>query len=131
MNAFDHAQIDSLKAGRVTYRIGHGKSMEPMIMDGHRQTLVPVLSSEDAEKLGCKHWRGQTVTEGELWYITPDDIEIGDALFCKPTYLYTHEVHKIAGKPGDREFMIGRHDRKRMNGWTKKVYGKCIHSEKA
>lgn len=130
MNQFDHAQIVSLLSGKVTYRIGHGKSMQPVIMDGHRQTLVPILTQEEAEKLGCQHYEGQDVKEGDLFYVTPDEIKVGDAVFCKCSYIYTHEVHKIAGKPGDREFYIGRHDKKRYNGWTRKVYGLCVHSEK-
>lgn len=131
MTKFDHDQIANLKSGKVTYRIGHGKSMQPKIMDGHRQTLIPVLLKEEAEKLGCKHYEDQDVKEGDLYYLTAEDIQVGDAVFCKCSFIYTHEVHKIAGKPGDREFYIGRHDKKRYNGWTKKIYGKCVHSEKA
>lgn len=127
MNQFDLRAIESLQAGKVTHKTGHGKSMEPLVMDGSKQTLIPILSAIKAEDLGCKHWtNGQVVQQGELWYITPDEIQVGDAVFCKCAHMYTHEVHQIGGNEGDLEFYIGRHDKKHYNGWTRKVYGKCL-----
>lgn len=130
MNQHELRVVESLQAGKVTCKTGHGHSMEPLIMNGAKQTLVPVLSKEGAEALGCKHYeKDSEIKEGELWYITPEEVEVGDPVFCKCKHFYTHEVHKIGGKSDDLEFYIGRHDKKHYNGWTRKVYGKCIKSE--
>ncbi|MDG3007350.1 hypothetical protein [Paludisphaera mucosa] len=130
MNPHELRVVESLQAGKVTCKTAHGHSMEPIVPSGSRQTLVPVLAQAEAERLGCRHYEaGVEVNEGESWYITPDEVQVGDPVFCKVANFYTHEVHKIAGKPGDREFYIGRHDKKRYNGWTRKVYGKCIKAE--
>ena len=127
MNQYDLKAIESLQEGKVTIKVGHGTSMQPMIMNGAKQTLVPILTHERAKELNCKYWKeGDEVVAGELWYVTPEDIQVGDAVFCKCKHVYTHEVHKIGGKPGELEFYIGRHDKKHYNGWTRKVYGKFI-----
>jgi hypothetical protein len=118
MNIHDKRVIDSLKAGKVTYHRGHGKSMQPVIMDGQKQTLLPVLTDEEAEKVEAKE------------FITPQNLKEGDAVYCKVgPWIFTHEIIGIRGKPGELEFQIARHDRRKINGWTRIVYGKCIKAE--
>lgn len=114
----DQEQIATLAKGIVIQKVGHGKSMQPKIMDGTKVTIIPVLS----EPLqGVTLWDGkEAVKAGDQRYITPDTLKVGDVVFCKCRFLYMHEIHQIDGQG---RFLIGRHDRKRMNGWTRKVFG--------
>ncbi len=126
MNQFDQAAIASLRNGRVTHVVGHGRSMEPVIYSGQTQVIVPVLTHEEAARVGAAEYVGQEMGEGSLVYLTPERLRVGDAVFCKVGYIYTHEIIAIRGKPGSLEFQIARHDRKRINGWTRTIYGRCV-----
>lgn len=63
---------------------------------------------------------------GEKHIITPiklEDVKVGDIVYCKVKgNYYTHIVKAINDKRG---LLIGNNHGK-INGWTKKVYGKAI-----
>lgn len=55
--------------------------------------------------------------------ITWEQAEVGDIVFCKVRgNYYTHLVYT---KNEERGLLIGN-NKKRMNGWTKQVYGRVI-----
>lgn len=120
MNEHIQRIIRELSEGKIVQHRGHGNSMLPVIRSGQKQTLIPVMEEKEAKRLGLK--------SGE--YIAPDGLRSGDAVFCKVGgNCYTHEVIGIRGTADSLEFQIARHDRKRINGWTRQVFGKCIRVE--
>lgn len=131
MNVHNERVIKSLAEGKVTAHTGFGNSMRPVIYSGQRQTLVPVLSDEEGNRLGAKPFDpAQPFKVGDLFYLKPDCLAVGNAVHCKvgPS-IFTHEIISIRGQRGTLEFQIARHDRKRINGWTSTIYGKCVRVE--
>jgi len=92
--------IEELQAGRTAKFKGSGNSMHPRIKSGATVTLEPV----------------------------PDlnDLEVGDAVFCKVRgNVFTHVVSALRGKGDNREVQISNL-KGHVNGWTTKVYGRVI-----
>jgi len=129
MNPHVQRVIDSLQSGKITAHTGFGNSMRPIILSGQKQILVPVLFDKEATKLGCKLFDPNDVYKiGDLRYINPDSLTEGDPVFCKVGgNIYTHKIRAIRGV--DREFQISRQDEKRINGWTRIIYGRCARTE--
>lgn len=128
MNPHVERIILNLRAGRITEHTGFGNSMLPVIRSGQRQTIVPILSDADATRVGAIPFAPSSgYRAGDLRYLKPDQIREGDAVFCKVGgNVYTHKVRAIRGPSNDLEFQISRQDERRINGWTRLVYGKCV-----
>ena len=81
---------------------------ETFITKESGNSMVPLIHSRQPHKLAPATW---------------DECEKGDIVYCKVNgRLYTHLVHNKSDKKG---LLIGN-NRGRMNGWTKKVFGKVI-----
>ena len=58
--------------------------------------------------------------------VDPNTVKKGDVVLCRVGNAeYLHLVKAVRGKDGEREFLIGN-NKGGTNGWTRKVYGKCI-----
>jgi len=60
--------------------------------------------------------------------LSHDDIQVGDAVFCKVgSYYYTHLIKAKKQEGDDYIYQIGNNHGK-INGWTtlNKIYGKVI-----
>jgi hypothetical protein len=93
--------IADLQAGKTVFNYKEGgKSMEPKIMDGQLQTLIPIPDLSQIKKK--------------------------DIVLCKVHgNIYTHLV-KATRRNGNRwEFLIGN-NHGHINGWTSLVYGKSV-----
>ena len=87
-------KLEKLLAGEVVISRGPGNSMMPLIRSRQPVELTPAT-----------------------WY----EVEIGDAIYCKVRgRFYTHLVKAKSDKKG----CCQSNNRGRINGWTKKVYGK-------
>jgi hypothetical protein len=130
MNLHNDRVISGLRDGRVTAQTASGNSMRPVILSGQRKILVPVLTGDEASGLGARPFDPEQLCEvGDLLYLTPENLRVGDAVHCKVgSSIFTHEIIEIRGEPGWPEFLIGRHDGK-LNGWTRDIYGKCVRVE--
>ncbi len=101
MNRYLESVLADLAAGKTVenYREG-GNSMTPRIMNGQKQTLVPIKD--------------------------PASIREGDIVLCKVRGSYfTHLVKAIRNNKGKREFLIGN-NHGHVNGWTRAVCGKSV-----
>ena len=88
--------LESLEKGEPCTHVGHGNSMTPLIKSGQPVKLIP---------------------------LTWEQCERGDMVYCKVNgNLFTHLVK---GKNDKRGVLIGN-NHGRINGWTKKVYGKVV-----
>ena len=93
--------IRELKEGRTSRCRPHGGSMRGRIESGQLVTLSPDV----------------------------DELEIGDAVLCRVRgNTYIHLVKAIQGHGSRRRYLIGN-NHGRINGWTKKVYGKVVKVE--
>jgi hypothetical protein len=81
--------------------------------------------------LGCVPYdSSKTCQVGEKVFIDPDDLREEAPVFCKVGgNVYTHKIRSIRGPAGDREFQISRQDERRINGWTRIIYGQCVRTE--
>ena len=133
MNPNLRRTLDSLAAGRVVVHSEKGNSMLPVIRSGQRQILVPVLDPADAERLAIPRYRrGDDADPGQLYFVSSDDLAIGDVVLCKVKgNVFTHEIVAIrgAGTEDGPEFQIAPHHRRHVNGWTRTVYGLCVRVE--
>jgi hypothetical protein len=88
------------------------------------------VTAQTASGLGARPFDPEQLCEvGDLLYLTPENLRVGDAVHCKVgSSIFTHEIIEIRGEPGWPEFLIGRHDGK-LNGWTRDIYGKCVRVE--
>jgi len=101
MNRYLASVIADLQAGKTVknYREG-GNSMTPLIINGQKQTLVPIADLSEIKK--------------------------GDILLCKVRgNHFTHLVKGVRNNKGKLEFLIGN-NHGHVNGWTKHVYGKSV-----
>lgn len=72
------------------------------------------------------------IPSGSLITLEPveiDDLEVGDAVFCKvKKSIFVHQVSAIKGS-GDKKMVQISNLRGHVNGWTRKVWGRVIHVE--
>ncbi len=84
MNIHNERVITNLKSGKVTIHTGFGNSMRPVISSGQRQTLIPVLSKEEAEQLGAKPFDpAKSYQVNDLLYLTSEQLQ------SRTVYFYT------------------------------------------
>lgn len=89
-------KIEKLSKGEEFVTSEKGNSMTPLINSGQKFKLTPIS-----------------------W----EEVEVGDIVFCKvKKSIFTHIVK---AKDSARGVLIGNNHGK-INGWTKKVYGKVI-----
>jgi hypothetical protein len=87
-------KAERLQSGETFITSEKGNSMLPLIKSGQRHELQPY------------EW---------------DEVKVGDIVFCKVNgNFYTHLVKSVDTKRG---CLIGN-NHGRINGWTKKVYGR-------
>lgn len=90
-------KVERLQEGETFVTSEKGNSMTPLIMSGQKHVLEPVKDLSE--------------------------IEVGDIVYCKVHgFFYTHLVKSKDSKKG---VLIGN-NHGRINGWTKKVFGKVI-----
>lgn len=90
-------KVEKLEAGETFETSEKGNSMVPLIKSGQKHILAPLKTWEDAE--------------------------VGDIVYCKVSgSFYTHLVK---AKDPPKGLQIGN-NKGRINGWTKRVYGKVI-----
>lgn len=93
-------KLEKLENGETFETSEKGNSMEPRIKSGQKHILIP-----------C----------------TWEEADIGDVVYCKVRgRFYTHLV---VAKDDKRGCQIGNNKGK-INGWTKKVYGKVTEVKK-
>ena len=71
------------------------------------------------------------ILSGDLVTVSPDltKVEAGDILFCKVHgNFYVHLVKAVKTEGDEKSYLIGN-NKGRINGWTKKVFGKIISIE--
>jgi len=88
--------IEKLANGETVRHKGYGNSMLPIIKSGQVQILEP-----------CK------------W----EDTKVGDAVYC--TVRSSTYTHLVKQKNDQKGCLIGN-NHGRINGWTKKVYGRLV-----
>jgi len=89
-----HWKEQKLKNGETFITSEKGNSMKPIIHSGQDHELTPVNSL--------------------------DEVQVGDAVFCKVKGNYYTHLVKAKGQQG---VLIGN-NRGHINGWTKQVFGK-------
>ena len=93
---------------RPNYKLKKLQMGETFVTSEKGNSMVPLIKSGQEHRLAPATW---------------ENCEKGDIVYCKVGgRFYTHLVH---GKNQDKGLLIGN-NRGRMNGWTKKVYGKVI-----
>lgn len=95
------------------YKLEKLENGESFITSEKGNSMSPLIKSKQKHKLTPVNW---------------ENCEIGDIVYCKVNgNFYTHLVK---GKNIDKGLLIGNNKGK-INGWTKKVYGKVteIYSE--
>lgn len=90
------------------YKLERLEKGETFITSERGNSMVPIIKSGQEHKIGPIKWH---------------ECEQGDIVYCKVKGKYY--THLVKGKNNEKGLLIGNNKGK-INGWTKKVYGKVI-----
>jgi hypothetical protein len=90
-------KLEKLSQGETIITQEKGNSMIPLIKSNQKHKLKPIFNWEECD--------------------------VDDIVYCKVRGNYY--THLVKGKNKDKGLLIGNNKGK-INGWTKKVYGKVI-----